>query len=1112
MKQKNTLLIISFIAGTLALISLAVSVQQYLSGQFKKSAEYKLSTSVNANQANISRYFSDQLRAIQSWLSLSHDVMPSDRTNEEVSRALFDQVAEGLQRQFKVKNIYLVTPQQQVSLTQGSGFLGVDFEAPNTRVWLNKLSAGQTQLKLESEGYSDEQLTLDSEPDMLVAHFFEQGFWHGHMLILQLDPSTDLQRLLSLFNADTDAKFQVYLAGRKPLFDGLDSETVPIAISEYEGSGVDLVGYLSKRSQHLVTAWRWDAKYQFGVLVEYDFERLFSVQKRLNATVNTFFIISFLLMVVVLVVVKVSRRKLDIKQGMLAQQRNRLAEKRENIKQQQKALEKSQARLSHIQDLSKIASLEVDVVSDEFIWHIGFEPLYILLDGKVDNPKDLFAGLSDTQRDNLKQCYEQACMFRRKQSFELYFKTSKLGEKYYHVNSYPQFGEASKVKSVLILIVDVTEQKQSQNRALSTEIEYRDLILDSTEDGIVSVDLSGAVTLVNPAAYSMLGFRKRDMLNKPFHQLVHHSDDKQQPIELERTFYYQSCVLGESVRGQSVLWRRDNSYFPVEFISNPIKRGGKPVGAVYVFRDISQQQEVEDAIKASEQRFKRVIDATADAMFDWHIESDHIFWNQRFWQLLGYSQQEAREFEANNETWQKTVHPDDLQLVINTMQAHLVYEDPYELTYRLVSKMGDVIWAKARGQAVKEDDKIVYVSGTVTDITELKRAEDEKDQLRAQLLHAQKMEAIGQLTRGIAHDFNNILASVLGYAELSKECLEMAQQEKVDGYLNQVISSGERARDLVKQMMVFSRSEEQSTETHGVDQLLTESMRMIKPMLTSAMAVDLQCDSDLAIEVDFVQFQQLLMNLCINARDAMNSKGSLTVSARKAMNVKKRCAGCHSQFSGDFLYLVVKDSGPGMTPEIIERIFDPYFTTKPTGEGTGMGLAIVHGIVHQANAHIVVNSQPDSGCEFGIYWPLIERRTLPAAQNKSEQMLNLPLNKEKHVLIVDDEATIANLLDEVLKRQGLTTTVCYDSVQALSVFTEQKDDIDLVITDQTMPIITGVELANAMLESKPELPIVICSGYSKDVNETLAKQKGVRAFLGKPIDFNQLNNILSDIW
>ena len=416
---------------------------------------------------------------------------------------------------------------------------------------------------------------------------------------------------------------------------------------------------------------------------------------------------------------------------------------------------------------------------------------------------------------------------------------------------------------------------------------------------------------------------------------------------------------------------------------------------------------------------------------------------------------------------------------------------------------GELLNKRKDGSLCPEEETITPVlddTGEIIHFIGIKRDITERQQLQRQLQQAQKMEAIGQLTGGIAHDFNNMLASIMGYTELAREEITQYRDEKLERYLGEVYNSGKRARDLVAQMLAFSRGGKLELKPLMLAPLIKESLKMLGSTLPSSIELHTEFEEGLPpVMTDPVQLHQMVMNLCINARDAMQGKGSMTIGLRCISGIATECRSCHERVTGDHIELFVQDTGHGIEPEQLDRIFDPFFTTKEVGKGTGMGLSMVHGIMHDHGGHVLVDSEPDRGSTFRLLFPLADDRA--STVNRKDNGKNEPSNRslDGHILVVDDEASVGCFLADLLESCSGHVTVETDSCAALEKFKQNPKAYDLVVTDQTMPGLTGAELAQAMLAIRPELPVVLCTGYSDHMDEARAKALGIRGYLKKPL-------------
>ena len=389
--------------------------------------------------------------------------------------------------------------------------------------------------------------------------------------------------------------------------------------------------------------------------------------------------------------------------------------------------------------------------------------------------------------------------------------------------------------------------------------------------------------------------------------------------------------------------------------------------------------------------------------------------------------------------------------------------------------------------------------GIAQDITELKKAEKERQKLESRLVQAQKMEAIGNLAGGIAHDFNNILASVLGFTELSLDDAKegSVQQEN----LQEVYAAGLRAKELVNQILAFARQSEASLKPIEVKGIVEEVLKLLRATIPTTIDIRCTLNSNAVVMANETQMHQILMNLCTNAAHAMHESGGVLSIDLQEISANDPIS-YHSLGlkSGNYVVLSVSDTGKGIEPSILNSIFEPYFTTKKIGEGTGMGLAMVKGIVETYGGAIQVESIPLKSTIFTVYLP----KTTSRGDSISHEKKHLPTGSE-HILLIDDEPPIARMGTQLLESLGYSVTARTSSFEALELFREKSESFDIVITDMTMPQMTGAELASQLIELQPDIPVILCSGYSDQISADEASRIGVKEFVYKPFTKAELS-------
>ena len=570
-----------------------------------------------------------------------------------------------------------------------------------------------------------------------------------------------------------------------------------------------------------------------------------------------------------------------------------------------------------------------------------------------------------------------------------------------------------------------------------------------------------------------------------------------------KSFLFIPIMFEEDVLGIVRLFSFSENAFPekaVRMMLPLVNRLGKAINHIATIERLKQ---AEKSLRHEQEFTEAALNAQTDTFFVFDPSNGRpVRWNRTFSTVTGYSDEEIANMKAPDD-WCKE---EEMPRVQNA-QKQVLIEGYASLEISLITKDGRTIPTEFHASVVQDKDGTSeYIIALGRDITERKQAELEKKNLEAQLRQAHKMEAIGTLAGGIAHDFNNILAIILGYSEMVRN--DLPGNSPVIKEIDEVLLATHRAKDLVKQILAFSRKSEEDRSSLDIKSLVNEVLRLLRATIPSTIEIKKNISAKCGnIMADATQMHQVIMNICTNAAQAMEEKGGvLQVDLDEVELSRADLIDEPERKPGKYVRLNIRDTGDGIDSAIIDRIFDPYFTTKGFGKGSGMGLAVVLGIIRSHEGLIRVDSRPGQGTAFEVFFP-----RLASADNPQNGDAGRLLPGSEHILFVDDEECLVGFGEKFLKRLGYRVTGKTSSIEALEMLRANPDDFDLVVTDQTMPNMAGDDLAREIMKIRPDMPVILCTGFSSKIDQVKAAEIGIKEFIMKPVDIVKLGNVIRQV-
>ncbi|MEW6673986.1 MAG: PAS domain S-box protein [Thermodesulfobacteriota bacterium] len=624
----------------------------------------------------------------------------------------------------------------------------------------------------------------------------------------------------------------------------------------------------------------------------------------------------------------------------------------------------------------------------------------------------------------------------------------------------------------------------SREKVAESEVRFRHAF-ENANAGVCLVNTEGRLVKVNHKMCEIFGYPKEQLEGMTVNDLAHPDDISISPDFIRRSLSGEV----ESSSFEKRYYHKDGHIVYGQVSTSLIRDAqGKPLYYISHVQDITKRKAAEAALQESEQRYREILENVLIGAYQVQLDGKPLFVNQTMAEMFGYDS--PREFiDKIANVRDLYARAQDRSQVIDEIKSKGFIRDR---EVELKRKDGRHVWIKLNTRLTQNKDGVAVLEGLMEDVTDFKRME-------VQLRQAQKMESVGTLAGGIAHEFNNILGIILGNTELAIG--DVPESNPAHEFLKEVRGASLRARNIIRQLLSFSRKTEQSRKPINIVPVVRDSVKLLRSSIPTTIEFRQHvADECHTISGDVTQIHQIMINLCTNAADAMRDHGGvIEIGLGNTELEHEEIAIGQRLLPGRYVKLMVRDTGSGIAPENMEQIFDPYFTTKEVGKGTGMGLAVVHGIVKGHEGAIQVESEVGKGTAISIFFPA--QAGAPETENDDEAYL--PTGSER-VLLIDDDAALIKIGGRILERLGYQVGAFMDPLKGLERFRLKPDDFDLIITDMTMPGITGDHLIQEIRDIRPGVPAILCTGFSETMDRERAKELGVSEFVMKPFEIKKI--------
>ncbi len=643
---------------------------------------------------------------------------------------------------------------------------------------------------------------------------------------------------------------------------------------------------------------------------------------------------------------------------------------------------------------------------------------------------------------------------------------------------------------------DITHQKKAEAALKESEERFRKFFEQHSAVMMILDPETAEIIDVNHAAVEYYGWSREQLRNMNITNL--NTDKPEDALKRVEGWRY------TKKRTFTVTHRKaDGSICDIEVFGQKILVQDQWL-AYLILHDITERKQFQQALVESQERINIILNATNAGIWDTDTTTFESTWSNEIWRLYGL---ESCSCKPSFENWMNTIVPEDRAMVEQAVTRAISSATEYNCNWRIRGSDNTIHWLVSKGNPVRNaSGKVVKYVGITLDNTEQKREEEEITQLEMRIRRSERLETIGTLAGGIAHDFNNILTPILGYAEMGM--LKLSEEDELHEYLTEIRVAAERAQNLVHQILTFGKAEENEASIVSMHSIIDEALKLLRPSIPATISIEQHIDSSCRnILADPSKIHQVIVNLCTNAYQAMeDSGGTLTLELQEVVpdtTLLKMFPELHER---PYARLTITDTGCGINKVTMEHIFEPFFTTKPVNKGTGLGLSVVHGIITSCNGIINVESQQGKGSSFQIFLPVIDKGVI------EKEKKNVVMSGKATLLFVDDERAILKMVTMMLKEFGYRIHALNSPIQALELFRHSPEAFDVLITDLTMPEMTGIKLASEIHSCRPELPVILMTGYGEEIERASDLEKhGIRRLLIKPVKLENLVSVINEV-